>query len=48
VINRYRLETSAKGLALVASLQHKPTMGLEPITYRLQGGCSAGLSYVGA
>jgi hypothetical protein len=22
-------------------------MGLEPITYRLQGGCSAGLSYVG-
>lgn len=26
----------------------KPTMGFEPMTDRLQGGCSAGLSYVGA
>ncbi len=29
-------------------LRTKPTMGFEPMTDRLQGGCSAGLSYVGA
>jgi hypothetical protein len=25
----------------------KPTTGIEPVTYHLQGGCSAELSYVG-
>ena len=25
----------------------KPTTGIEPVTYHLQGGCSAVLSYVG-
>ena len=32
----------------IANLQREPTMGIEPITYNLQGGCSAILSYVGA
>jgi hypothetical protein len=27
-------------LALIASRQQEPTMGIEPITCRLQGGCS--------
>ena len=26
---------------LIANYQRKPTMGIEPITYHLQGGCSA-------
>lgn len=29
-------------------LRTEPTMGFEPMTDRLQGGCSAGLSYVGS
>ena len=32
----------------VHATRTKPTMGFEPMTDRLQGGCSAGLSYVGA
>ncbi len=36
-----------KTLRPIASLQREPTMGIEPITYHLQGGCSAELSYVG-
>jgi hypothetical protein len=40
--NRYRFESATVISTIpLANLQLEPTMGIEPITYHLQGGCSA-------